>query len=524
MKNKFKKLLAFAIFAIMTMAMAVTAMATEPGSQYKVTITADGANVKNTYKVYQIATFDVETVHNGNETETVYTNIKVTDAYKGVFNPATAKTITSNTTNADELAKTLAGVSASAYTTTNNGEFYVGATGYYLVKETAHSSNDAYLATKYILVPVDANNKTVTLKTSQASITKKIVLEGSEDTLVDKNVAAVGDIVTYQLEATIPEYPSSAIGLSYVITDVLSNGLTYQGVTSIKIKKSTEEAYADVNGSDWVRNNGQTTTITVPEKTVKENPGGTIRIRLTARLNSGANKGAKGNPNSVDLKYTNNWDVKDSYYETPKDTVITYTGVLNIIKTDDAQNAEAAKPLQGAEFAIYAPKQYSTDNGADVWTDEGKASHVTETIRVDGTTYYYYKMVTTGADGKASVEGLDSGKYYAVENKAPAGYNIVTTPKEISLTVEGDRLEVIGDSVASSTKIFEEANNDAVKSYDVSWKTAGYNELRIENTKGNTLPGTGGMGTTIFTIGGIVLVALAALMFVVYMRKQKKQA
>lgn len=96
MKNKFKKLLAFAIFAIMAMAMAVTAMADDP--TYTVNITANGgASVKNTYEVYQIATFDVETT----DGDTVYTNIKVNPNYNGVFDPTEAAKITTDSAAAD---------------------------------------------------------------------------------------------------------------------------------------------------------------------------------------------------------------------------------------------------------------------------------------------------------------------------------------------------------------------------------------------------------------------------------------
>lgn len=522
MKNKFKKLLAFAIFAIMAMAMAVTAMADDP--TYTVNITANGgASVKNTYEVYQIATFDVETT----DGDTVYTNIKVNPNYNGVFDPTEAAKITTDSAAADQLAVTLAGESKTdtAVTTTSNGAFTVKSYGYYLIKEIAHDQADAYLATKYILVAVDAAEKTVELKTSNASITKKIVLEGTTDTLVDKNVAAIGDVVTYQLDATIPAYPTNATGLSYIITDTLSSGLTYKAVTYVGIKTASESAYTDVTTTaiaegGWLNNNGQTTTITVPEATVKANAGGSVKITLTATLNASANVGTMGNPNSVDLKYTNNWDKKDSYYETPKDTVITYTGALNIIKTDDAA-AEAAKPLSGAEFAIYTPKKYNDAETVPADAPE----HVKATIEVKGVTYYYYKMVTTGTDGKASVTGRDSGMYYAVESKAPAGYNVVTTPVKLELVVAGDQLEVAGDPVDCATQpTLDAANSHAEDIYTVTWIVNDKTEERIQNTKGNTLPGTGGMGTTIFTIGGIVLVALAALMFVVYMRKQKKQA
>jgi LPXTG-motif cell wall-anchored protein len=71
-----------------------------------------------------------------------------------------------------------------------------------------------------------------------------------------------------------------------------------------------------------------------------------------------------------------------------------------------------------------------------------------------------------------------------------------------------------------------------VTNYPVSWYVnkstvegaSNSNIAQITNKKGISLPGTGGIGTTIFTFGGLALVLVAAVMFIVYIKKQKKQA
>ncbi len=47
------------------------------------------------------------------------------------------------------------------------------------------------------------------------------------------------------------------------------------------------------------------------------------------------------------------------------------------------------------------------------------------------------------------------------------------------------------------------------------------NTLDVINYPGSTLPGTGGMGTILFTVGGAAIVLLAGTMFVIYMKKRK---
>ena len=44
--------------------------------------------------------------------------------------------------------------------------------------------------------------------------------------------------------------------------------------------------------------------------------------------------------------------------------------------------------------------------------------------------------------------------------------------------------------------------------------TTGVFEIRIQNQKGTTLPSTGGIGTTIFYIGGSILVLAAAILLI----------
>ncbi|MDO4307326.1 MAG: SpaH/EbpB family LPXTG-anchored major pilin [Eubacteriales bacterium] len=525
MKNNLKKCLALLLSVVMVLAMTVTVFATDSQQGGSSTLTITNG-IGNTYSVYQIATFDVETLTEGETNSTVYTNIVVADAYADQFNPDAVKNM-----GADELvtlSNTLASITANPIASKVTDGTVTGLkTGYYLIKETAHASNDAKLATKYILVAVDKEAETVTLKTSEPSITKKIVLENSTtnvdgadaaDTLVDDNVVAIGDIVTYQIDATIPEYPSYATDVTYTITDTMSAGLTpceAKDVT-VAIKGTNEENYTPYKKEGAVSISGQTITITISSDKVIATPGGAVRVTLSGTLNTSANVGSTGNPNSVDLTYTNNWD-ENTTHKTPEDTVITYTGKLNIVKVD---SVDTTKKLSGAEFAVYGPKNYNATapTGVDATISVGEEGAVT---------YYYHSTITTGKDGTASISGLDAGTYYAVETKAPSGYSVDATPQEIALTVSSTAITAIekaGDPVTPSGTTGTEANQNAANTYTVTWSNTEADPLQIDNTKGTTLPGTGGIGTTLFTFGGLALVILAAVLFIVYTKKQRKQA
>ena len=96
----------------------------------------------------------------------------------------------------------------------------------------------------------------------------------------------------------------------------------------------------------------------------------------------------------------------------------------------------------------------------------------------------------------------------------------LTQTGAIDFTVAGTpNLEIFAD-------VYEESNSN-VASADankVTWNIDNDNPIQITNTKGLTLPGTGGIGTTLFTFGGIALILIAGVMFIVYTRKQKKQS
>lgn len=497
MKNKFKKLLAFAIFAIMTMAMAVTAMAEEPSTGYAIGVRDAEGNktIKNSYKVYQVASYG-ET-----STADAYTDVVINAPFDSVITKEDLAAIKDESpeaaTKAREFADQITSETRIAAKIVNGEDAEVSQKGYYLIVESAHNANDANLTTNYILMSVVDGSKTTTanIKTSKPTVKKKIVLEGTNNTLVDSNVVAVGDVVTYELETTFPEYPANVTDeITYQLTDVMSSGLTPS--TAEGAIDAGEAAAAVLIDGAAINNdvatatvNGQTVTIQFASKYVKENPGKTVKVRLYGKLNERAQKGAEGNPNSVDLTYTNDWSNSSDYKtkKTPEDTVITYTGELKIKKT----NGDESEVLSGAKFVLYGEKNNNI-SGTNL-VGENKASvtlkdnvTVDSTINVENKDYYLISNVvyTTGTDGFITVSGLDKGIYYAVEVEAPEGYNRSETPQKIELRVSSEKIELESESglvsEATTAKDGVEANNTIADNYTASWTSNNSSEAIIK--------------------------------------------
>lgn len=107
-------------------------------------------------------------------------------------------------------------------------------------------------------------------------------------------------------------------------------------------------------------------------------------------------------------------------------------------------------------------------------------------------------IIVTDAKGEATVSGLDLGDYYFEEVEAPTGYSL--------------------DAESGVVKVELKGKTEASAITDVS------SEALIKlNTKLNSLPSTGGMGTYLFTIIGVVVMAGAAGAFFISRRKGSEE-
>ena len=156
--------------------------------------------------------------------------------------------------------------------------------------------------------------------------------------------------------------------------------------------------------------------------------------------------------------------------------VLTHT--LKINKVDE-QN----KPLSGAEFALY---RNNVDSGKLKFVNEGNGTYRIATIDDETTT----DTLVSPEGGVITVKGLSEGHYVIEETKAPDGYAKLknTINKTISVDENAPQTVTVEEKVTNKTE---------------SW-----------------LPETGGMGTVIFTVVGVVgvLVILST-----YFKKGKKR-
>ncbi len=489
----FKKLMSYFIALTMVLSLATLLGGNvHAETTYKLTLT--GTAKGHTYEAYQVFTGDLSKKEDGTK---VLSNVKwgTGITYKGKESAAdVAKALGDNTMTIAQLQDNLTltepvkTVPSSEDSTTTVIDGLVA--GYYLVKDkdgTQANTQDAY--TKFIVQVV--GDTTATIKSGVPTVVKKVQdtndSDGTTSGWQDSADYDIGDDVPYQITGTMPARIDDYTTYKYMFTDTMSKGLTYTaGNATIKIGDT------DVTGSfteSVTKNTDGTTVVTWSCDNLKGIEGVTLNkdtkvvVTYSAQLNDKAVIGSAGNPNTVNLTYSNNpnkgGDGETGKTPDDKNIVFTYKTVVNKVDQDK-------KSLAGAGFTLQKKV-----NGA--YTD--------------------VKSFTAGKDTTFTFSGLDDGDYKLIESTTPAGYNTIT-PIEftISATHETD------SSDPKLTELTVSKTSDETKF--TADKDAGSLTTDVVNKKGSELPSTGGMGTTLLYVAGGILVACAAA----YVVLNKKRA
>ena len=120
----------------------------------------------------------------------------------------------------------------------------------------------------------------------------------------------------------------------------------------------------------------------------------------------------------------------------------------------------------------------------------------------------------TDSAGRIKINGLKSDIYILTEVKTKTGYILLKGPVEI--VINGDNTD--GSATATVN------GKDAVLSSDTvgnATSTTAFVEVKIVNSAGFILPSTGGVGTTMFTIIGIAVISISAVLLILQRRKAK---
>lgn len=461
-KGKTRKIIAFLLAAVMVLAMCIPAMAAD-----NYTITVNNAKNGETYTAYKI--FDASYASETDDAVSYTANKNIVNLIEGkpgaeglTFKQigttdeyvVTVDKDTFNEAKAEEFAKLLDSVKAqlpkSAEDTAANGE----------AKITVPSKGYYFVDTTLgaLCALGTAKNVTVEEKNTIPS-EEKTVSDTKNGTYGSDANAQIGDTVYYQIQVKDSKGTDQAI----TVHDTMSKGLSLN-TDSFTVTKDGQPV-PDTNYSVKATglDDGCTFEVKLYDeyvKTLKEND--VVVIKYSATLNENAVAG-KAETNTSKLTYSNQTTTES----TPK--VHTYKFQVN--KYDGADSNR--NPLAGAKFKLLdkdgnlVKLVKANDAGTEyrVAKNENESGAVNEFVTVDS--------------GNITITGVDADEGYSIEEtEAPAGYNKLTGA--VSITVNAD--------------------NSLVQP--------------VENNKGTALPSTGGRGTRIFYLVGIICVAGAGIVLV----------
>ncbi len=461
--KKMKRIVTLLMTVVMMMAMSVTAFAA-PKKSASFTVTNLANDEATTLKIYEIAkpgngewTFATWIPEDLRQL-TEKTDDEGKKYYEYDFNWAEIAVL------AESQTPTL-----PAYTTTaTNGVF-----------ETSHTftglTGSAYLVlaagTEYVYSPMGKatyeyvngaytlKDETVVAKSSNIPVKKTI--KEDEDKFVK-----IGQTVTFEIKTNIPNENES-----FTITDQPTNlnDLTITGVTraGLPVKDTDDKDFA------FVEQNDGTFVVNLTSLLGDEFVGDTVIITVTGVVGSDVVLDSKDENGEVVPGYAfKNVAFSNKSKPNSSSEVIGYTGDATLTKRDNATQAV----LSGAEFKVVTKK---TVNDKLVVDSTLKFVEVSDGVYKLSTAQGAEELIKAPA-GTVQVIGLEEGTYYFQEVTAPTGYSLA-------------------DDVEFEIEESFTTNKSAYKD--------------MFDTTLIKLPFTGGMGTTIFTVLGVAIMAIAAALF-----------
>ena len=337
--------------------------------------------------------------------------------------------------------------------------------------------------------------------------------------------ASIGDAVDYQIISTLPTITSKTSSLSeYTYIDTMSKGIKYNK------NDVTIEFFKDAGCADkittWDETSGKftvdyddaanTMTIRMTDTGLSEiNEAAavyidsvkrgysdcTMRITYAATLTSDAKMGDTDNPNEVELTWrrTNN-----TYFDTLKDCCHVYIYGVDVLKrfSDNGGN------MKNVKFRLHN----DTDDCyiiADLKDGIYYAKGITSK-KSDATTFI------PNSSGHIVVKGLEDDTYSLTEIATDKGYVLLRDAVKIVIkTAENGQCEKCGTKLLTASATINDKDVTMSEGNAIV-------PLTVVNNPGFDLPKTGGYGVWMYTVGGVLLLGVAAFI-VIRSRKHKNE-
>lgn len=561
MKKTFKRLGAVLLAAFMLLSTTICALAddtADTSTTSKITLNVSNVGNDDTVSAYQLVKYNKS--GNGyefNEGFESYINTKKAESqtaeqYLASLNAADVNKLLegyATKCNKDNETPNLPTASASAIAANGNASLKLEA-GYYLLLTTTTSQNSKVYTPLSAFVKVDGKNLVVYAGSNKNALTaeqdssykvsakfedgptidkKTNATKSSEDAIwKDTAAAGVGDTVRFYVAVTIPKY-NNVSALNLTVNDTLTNLEYKPNSAKVYSEKPQLSSTGVTTGDEKIITNAIKNTDIAENYTV-DNSTGTQKLKFEldyAKIMEGATQSKTvyvyyeaimqkesvvnekhGGENVATLTYSNAAK-PDSEYTTDKKQTNVYNYYLNVNKVKN----DTETPLEGAKFSVYKEQtggdaiQFVKENDTEYYRPAAEGETNTVTV----------------LEANFRIRGLDASTYYLEEVGTPKGYAKPEGRFEIKLTSKFDEQTNAHTGKLDATK----SSIKAVSTADNKLFVGGVNaeklhqfDATIKNFSTPNLPTTGGTGTVLLSIGGVVLMAAGA--YLLFFRKKKE--
>lgn len=553
MKKTMKKCLTLLLALAMLLAMAVPAVAEE---NYSREITFSGVAEGDTVKAYKLGWYDENynkyIFHDGfitflqhQEPDKLPENILKDTTKEGLTSMMASYVLMNGHSLLDSPIITLPSNPVVKVADAGNKVQMTLEPGYYLLLVSTTAANNRTYMPVTVFVQVKNGNVKVYAAGSELADDLTAVFKHEEGPAINVRVnddsrdiewketagGRVGETMDFYMEVSTPAYTDNSFNITKLTANCQLAGLKYVEGSM----KATAQSNAD---SDAVEDAIERTTVGADGNlTVELNYSnirsatgrGLIYLHFQAAVAPDAVAESEASA-TAKLEYVFSMEAG-----TTKTTAVSTAAVYNydftLFKKSNELNipsdaGSGHKPLAGAGFTLYADEAMNTP---------------VSMVKVDATatTDAYYRPATaaeiTASTGivtemdanmgndknTLSIRGLDVGFYYVKETKTPSGYYAPKGSFKLELTAERDASERLVKTLSKGGfSALKEADRALVQRDGVN-KGLNRFEADLLNSSTPVLPTTGGVGTVMFTVIGLLCMG-AALWFFLFARRRRE--